>query len=184
MFVQSDSVWTEEDRYLYDHPGPPKITTPQPRRMVRPMIGRWQTEHWDDEQLSGQNLDDWQPEPRSTKVGTRTPYEPSGQINVDPIEHHRRYTALWLCQVCRQALALWPTEKSWMLKVFGLRMTFVFRAPIACTQCRMIEFKAVQTIGHQDYRDLWTWLLAAPWGWRWRFQCMKRRLQHYRSRIF
>lgn len=140
-----------EDRYLMDHPGPdwrtkPKRDDPRPRTLPEQAA-----EH---RRYVRQNIE---------LVPTPTP-TPEVEIPfVQPDTPMKQY-GFWLCRVCRKAMAIYPSEIAWRWKLLGLQGTVVFRAPLACPNCRIMRQSAVKALGRQDHRRTWMAIIALVTG--------------------
>lgn len=158
-----------EDRYLMDHPGPDFRTKPplseeeQEQRWERKRRRRAGEPPYDEDLIGGPTVDDWAPVPPRPlpKILPVTQGEADRIIQQraapenDDDSPHLKTSGLWICRVCRKKFALWPSERAFRAFPYGLHITVVFRAPIACTNCRVFEQRVVQILGHQDHRDFW-----------------------------
>lgn len=72
-----------------------------------------------------------------------------------------RIMGLYRCRVCRNGFARWPSERAWRRMILGVSMTFVFRAPFACSPCRLLRFDEVAVLGDTRSRRFWNRVL----GW-------------------
>lgn len=75
-----------------------------------------------------------------------------------------KFSGIWLCRSCRKQPALWPHEKAWRWKIWGVTGTIVFRSPLACTDCRVFNFRVIQALGRQDHRPFWKNVIALVEG--------------------
>jgi hypothetical protein len=162
--------YSVEDRYLMDHPGLDWKTKPSlanAPRVLKQKLGSDPSQQWDDEQFSGQPLEAWTPpeRPRPVIVPVRSgEAEKILQNRVGRIgdteslggKASARLSGLWVCRICRKNFALWPSERALRLSLFGLNLTLVFRSPIACTQCRVMEQATVRQLGNEGARPFWT----------------------------
>lgn len=163
--------WTVQDRYLMDHPGPnwrtkPQVKTPTPYHQ-RGMNSMTDTPVWDDMQFGGQDVSDWAPppKPRPTIVPVKSGdaekiLRTKHDYDLDPDEDiTSRVSGLWVCRICRKNFALWPSERALRFDKLGIQFTVIFRAPFACTNCRVFEFRTVQPMGQEGWRPLWQSIL-------------------------
>lgn len=157
-----NSGFTAEDRYLYDHPGTPKNVSKLSSRLPR---NHDRTKPaWDEEQFIGsQDWVDTQPSTPMTRHVCDT--EPAdvhaGYVEFEPKQN---FQGLWLCLVCRRDFARFPSEKAWRKEILGVRLSIVFRSPLACANCRVFRQNETKIFGHQGYRDFWGWVFALVQG--------------------
>ena len=149
--------FSAEDRFLMDHPGIPKIARKRlPRLVPNPKMDALakRTPAWADNLFSGGEP------PTSEPIKT---YTSGPRIHVEPITppgFDNRYTAAWLCRLCRTRMATIPTEKSWIKDVFGLRVVFIFRSPYLCLDCRLMRQPQARSWEAKDYRRFWKAVIA------------------------
>lgn len=146
--------WAVEDRYLYDHPGPDWKTKPPLAEEDRPYergVGKAQfrAEQRIYESDGDESL---QAVPRPETYNLR----PEADRATIPVQATAgKFSGIWLCRSCRKQPALWPHEKAWRWKIWGVTGTIVFRSPLACTDCRVFNFRVTQALGRQDHRPFW-----------------------------
>lgn len=66
-----------------------------------------------------------------------------------------KLSGLYICRVCTKSFARYPRERALRLTVWGTQLTWVFRSPIACSNCRVFRFKEFQPLGKLDHRPFW-----------------------------
>lgn len=178
--------FSAEDRYLMDHHGPDWKTKPKLQRNPdQPYRGKGVG--WDEEQLFGQEtpVDSLSPRP-APKIVPLTFREAEGVIKAEShkfsyFDPRIRQSGIWICRICRKALALWPSERALRLKLFGLSLTLVFRSPLACTNCRIFEHPTIQKLGREDHRRFWNRIITEyenTWDrpWKLRLRLWRRAL--------
>lgn len=72
-----------------------------------------------------------------------------------------RTMGLYLCQLCRKGFARWPSERAFRRMLLGVSITFVFRTPYACSNCRIFRLPQVAALGVSPARRFWNRVL----GW-------------------
>lgn len=165
--------WTAQDRYLFDHPGPDWRTKPAVIRGKDDLLPRHRPKKgepmWDDDQLFGTNVDDWNPKPTQTNnvldTYQETPEQaPNVRHLLETTQPKQRSSGFWICRICRDKLALWPHEIAWRRMILGIYFTVVLRSPLVCTNCRIMRQEQLNVLADQDYRPFWRAVHAVVTG--------------------
>lgn len=141
---------TAEDRYLMDHPNPPKKIGKHPLRTLRV---KSRGPAWDEEQFTG--FDPNKEYEARRYLETRSP---SPRVEDAAADVGGRTTDLWLCLVCRKTFALYPSEKAWRRTILGIRVRIVFRQPVACSNCRMFRQQSTRIEAYKKNGFFYRWV--------------------------
>ena len=146
--------YSPEDRYLMDHPGPDWKTKPSLADQ-RPQLRALREADLAGAQYSGGEIE------RTSSLPLPRPPAPFPVASLDEEEpQDSRMTGLWVCRLCRKDFARWPTERAWRRDIFGLRLTIIFRSPLACTNCRLHRQKELVPLAREEYRPFWKNVIA------------------------
>lgn len=119
---------------------------------------------WDDEQFTGDT--DRRDTPLYTPMTQHVCDTEPADVRAEYVEFEpkQNFQGLWLCLVCRRNFARFPSEKAWRKEILGVRLSVVFRSPLACANCRVFRQDETKILGHQGYRDFWGWVFALVQG--------------------